>query len=819
MANRILNNLFSPSFLVIHVTLAFGTGIILARPEFSLAPALLIITICLGLTCLVALHLAKKQSHFLIIIFFVVLGICRGSYALAPPQASHHIANLVTEEQEVSLIGIISKAPEYGLDKTTLFIKCQEIFIPPPGTLPVLPANLKLPAFQKTTGLVKLSMRSPQAISFLPGDRILARARIGPPQGFNNPGGFNLPLFLASQNIFTNGWISSEQSIIKMDSSSNYEYLFRYGPERLRSHLISFLSIHLPETHSTLYRALITGDRSGLPSELVELFRSLGIVHLLAISGLHMALLAGGVIALSSWLLQKSETILLHGSIRKISACAAILPLFLYCLVAGFQTPALRALLMILVFISALLSDRQWHGPTNISLAALLILIVNPLAITTVSFQLSFAAVTGIIIVLPHTRHLFTDCDHTDLKNKIIRYFAGSFFVSLAASLATLPFLLYHFNRFALSGPLATILIEPFLCMWALGWGLPASVFAPLFPELALLFFKIGGTGLDISLFLVEQLQPLSRSIWLPTPSLAQIVLYYLGLFLFIKTESIRFRAVAILCCLLLFVSIPQRPKNDRATILDVGQGNCTLIETRNGKVLVIDAGGPHAAFDIGRQVLAPAFWAKGIRVIDLLVLSHPDLDHYSGATFLIEHFAPRTLWIPTRDAQEPGWQKMLTIASRQKIAVHIPKAGELFNLGAGRELSCLTDLHNTPQEKQNNQSLVVKFTSANHSLLMPGDIEHEGEKYLVDNQAHLSSDIIIAPHHGSASSSSRQFVTKVAPQTVIFSASRYKKNLFPNQTVQQSYRDIGASTMLTAESGAITIFFEKNGLSLAASK
>ncbi|MEN8258179.1 MAG: DNA internalization-related competence protein ComEC/Rec2 [Thermodesulfobacteriota bacterium] len=817
MTNRTLKNLFSPSFLVVHSTLAFGTGIALALPAFPYSPrysALALATVGFGMACFFALRLSRKLGHTLTIVFFLLIGFSHGISALAPPWANHHIANLVSTQKEVILIGVVAKAPRYSRDRTTLIIDSRGIYIPPADHLPVLRANLPLPTFQKASGLVKINMRGRPKNPLFAGDQILTRAKLSPPQGFHNPGGFDHSRFLATQNIFISGWISSGQSIIKVDGLTRKDSRLFYGPEQLRSQLISFLDHNLPEKHSALYRALITGDRGGLSPELTELFRSLGIVHLLAISGLHMALLAGAVMTGSYWLLQRSSTILLHGSAKKIAACAAILPLILYCLVAGFQTPALRALLMIMVFISALLSDRQWHGPTNISLAALFILIINPLAITTVSFQLSFAAVAGIILILPQARDFFTTHEHKNIKRLIIRYASGSLIVSLAASLATLPLLLYHFNRFALSGPLATITIEPFLCMWALGWGLPASLLAPLFPNLALLLFKTGGAGLDIALYLAEKLQPLSKSIWLPTPSVFQVILFYSGLFSFIQIKKTQLRMVAVVCCLMIFAVAPSKITADQATILDVGQGNCTLIETSEGEVIVVDAGGPRSpSFDIGRQVIAPALWSKGIRSIDLLILSHPDQDHYSGAAFLLEHFTPRDLWIPTKNAPDPGWQKMLEIAKRVQSNIHIPKKGETYSLASGSTLSCLGDLHSSAQEKQNNQSLVIKFTSAKHSLLMPGDIENEAERYLVDHHDNLSSDVIIAPHHGSISSSSREFLNKVAPKTVIFSASRFKRSRYPNRAVEKRYREGGATSLLTSEAGAITILFMPEGL------
>ncbi|PLX48255.1 MAG: DNA internalization-related competence protein ComEC/Rec2 [Desulfobulbaceae bacterium] len=821
MINRIANRLFSPSYIIIHITLAMGMGIILATGNLPLpAPGrLTALALCLGLMGLLGrpLRLTQEARHLLAVLFFLVLGLQRGLADLSPPPDQHHIANLINNQQrQVTVLGRLEEAARYGLQTTSLTLSCRKMLLPEAAELPVLGREGGGPAFQEASGLIRLRMRGRPEEPLLPGDRLLIRAKIGPPQGFANPGSFDLRRFLAGNNIFMTGWISSPRSIINLESEESAAGRtppHRFAPERWRAQLIHFLDNKLPKEQSVLYRALITGDRHGLPPALVERFRALGIIHLLAISGLHMALLAGGVMAVSYWLFRRSSTILRRGTAAKLAACAAIMPLIFYCLVAGLQTPALRALLMVLIFISALLVDRQWHGPTNISLAALIIIIANPLAISTASFQLSFAAVLAIILIMPRARIFFVDSRARPVRNRFFNYLIGSLLVSLAASLATLPLLLSHFNRFSLSGVAATLLVEPFLCMWALGWGLAASALLPLSEQLALLFFKVGGLGLDVSLSLVENLQPLAHSIWLATPSAWQIILFYIGLLGLILAKGIRQRILLGLCCLPIFLIRADSLPVDQATILDVGQGNCTIIRTTDNRVLVIDAGGPHTpTFDAGRQIIAPALWASGINKIDLLVLSHPDRDHYGGAAFLLEHFTPTTLWVPTRQPADPGWQRMLERAARKKTAIVIPGAGDTFPLAAGQELLCLSDLHLNPQQRQNNLSLVLRFRTAGHGLLMPGDIETDGEKQLLTRATDLASTIIIAPHHGSSTSSSIAFLEQVKPQSVIFSAGRYKKAHFPNPTIVERYRQMGATVLATPETGAITISFAANG-------
>lgn len=821
MINRIANRLFSPSYIIIHITLAMGTGIILATGNLPLAAPgrLTALALCLGLIGLPArpFRLPQRARHLLAVIFFLVLGLLRGLADLSEPPDQHHIANLINhQQQEVTLLGRLEEAARYGLQTTSLTLSCRKMLQPDAAELPVLGKEGGGPTFQEATGLIRLRMRGRPEHPLLPGDRLLIRAKIGQPQGFANPGSFDLRRFLAGSNIFMTGWISSPRSIINLEleeSAVSRTTPLSFAPERWRGQLIHFLDSKLPTKQSALYRALITGDRGGLPPTLVEGFRALGIIHLLAISGLHMALLAGAVMAVSYGILVRSPPILRRGTATKLAACAAIIPLILYCLVAGLQTPALRALLMVLIFISALLVDRQWHGPTNISLAALIIIIANPLAITTASFQLSFAAVLAIILIMPQARIFFVDSRDRPVRNRLLNYLIGSLLVSLAASLATLPLLLVHFNRFSLSGVAATLFVEPFLCMWALGWGLAASALLPFSEQLALLFFKIGGLGLEVSLFLVERLQPLAHSIWLATPSTWQIISFYAGLLGLIMAGGIRKRILLGLCCLPIFLTRPDSLPVNQATILDVGQGNCTIIRTTDNRVLVIDAGGPHTpTFDAGRQIIAPALWASGITKIDLLVLSHPDLDHYGGAAFLVEHFTPTTLWVPTRHAADPGWQSVLKRAARQKTTIEIPKAGDTFPLAADQELLCLSDLHLSPQQRQNNLSLVLRFHTAGHGLLMPGDIETDGEKQLLSQATDLASTIIIAPHHGSSTSSSIDFLKRVKPQSVIFSVSRYKKAHFPNPTIVARYRQMGAALLATPETGAITISFAANG-------
>ena len=674
---------------------------------------------------------------------------------------------------------------------------------------------------KRTTATGKVLLRLPglPPEDLWPGDRFSARGILSRPRNYATPASFNYRDYLANQSIHLTGWIRSPAHILKIESLSEptLAHRLRYGPERIRHTINRFLQRTLPDRQSSLYRAILTGDRSGVPHELSENFKKTGSIHLLAISGLHMGLLALFVTTFIHWLLKRSTWILLHTPAWKISLLLALPPLILYALIAGFHTPVVRSLIMTSVFIAAILLDRQWHVPTNIALAALLILIFNPASLFTVSFQLSFAAVIGICALVPSIRERFLQTGPKNtLAEKLKNWLSAGLLASFAAMVATSPLLLLYFNRFSPISPLSTLLVEPFLCIWSLVIGLLGSCFIFISPEIAVGLFQVGAWGLVSADKITGWLTEIPFCcLWFSTPTWLEVICFYLVLAgLLYQKKFPPLRTIAPLA-LLILISFPLAVKTARqmseattVTFLDIGQGNATLIEFPHGHIVLLDGGGARSEkFNVGEAVIAPYLWKKRIRRIDDVVVSHPDTDHCNGLPFILTRFKPKTLWINGQPGGE-FYTNLIRQAERQSLIVKIPRTDTIIRRTEETVLTNIANLHLDERKKNlsgNDKSLVLRLTTPSLSFLFPGDIEEESEKIISANNNDLDADILLAPHHGSRSSSSQEFLRAVQPKEVIISAGPFRPNLFPAPESLRRYEENGSTILITAQDGTVS--------------
>ncbi len=705
----------------------------------------------------------------------------------------------------MTLIGILQESPSIGPKKTGLIMAVEAIVTPTKRTT--------------ATGKVLLRLPGLPPEDLWPGDRFSARGTLSRPRNYATPASFNYRDFLANQSIYLTGWIRSPAHVLKIESLSEptLVHRLRYGPERIRHTINRFLQRTLPDRQSSLYRAILTGDRSGVPPELSENFKKTGSIHLLAISGLHMGLLALFVTTFIHWLLKRSTWILLHTPAWKISLFLALPPLILYALIAGFHTPVVRSLIMTSVFIGAILLDRQWHVPTNIALAALLILIFNPASLFTVSFQLSFAAVIGICALVPSIRKKFQQAGpQNSLGKKLKNWLSAGLLASLAATVATSPLLLLYFNRFSLISPLSTLLVEPFLCIWSLVIGLLGSCFIFISPEIAAGLFHVGAWGLISADKITGWLAEIPFCcLWFSTPTWSEVISFYLvlaGVLYQKKFPPLRIIAPLALLTLIAFPlavkTARQMSETTTVTFLDIGQGNATLIEFPHGYVVLLDGGGARSEkFNVGEAVIAPYLWKKRIRRIDDVVISHPDTDHCNGLPFILTRFKPANVWINGQPGGE-FYTNLIRQAEEQSLTVKIPGPDTVICRTEETVLTNVAGLHLADRKENlsgNDKSLVLKLTTPSLSFLFPGDIEEPAEKIITANNRNLDANILLAPHHGSRSSSSQEFLHAVQPEEVIISAGPFRPNLFPAPQSLHRYKENGCTTLITAQDGTVS--------------
>lgn len=718
------------------------------------------------------------------------------------------------------------KSPEKRADRTKLLMQADTLLTPPSVvTLPETTIAEQEYNIRPVHGKIELTIRGTPSQTLTPGDRLMVRATVSRPTGYNSPGSFNYKNFLAHKSIWVTGWIKSPAHILALEKT-DFSTKIRYLPEQARNNINIFLDNHLPAGTSGLYKAILTGDRAGIPSDTLENFKAAGILHLLAISGLHMGLIAFGIGTATNWLTRRSSWLLLHTPAWKLAALVSIPLLTGYALIAGFQTPVVRSLIMTLVFLLAILFDRQWHIPTNIALAALLILLLQPESLFTASFQLSFAAVITIAAVLPQITLLTitTKEPGNSLQRSATKFlFAvkNGFLLSLAAQAGTLPLLLFYFNRFSTVSAFSTLVTEPLLCLWSLTLGLISAPFIFIAPGTADFILQLGAQGIILARMFTDWIAGFSFcSVWLPTPTILEISLYYIFLFsLLCGIKKRRFQIAAVFSLIFLLLIPAYRSyrinhsHSDTISFLDVGQGNGAVVELAGGYRTIIDGGGAYSPrFNVGEGVIAPFLWSKGIRRIDSVIISHPDADHFNGLAFILERFHPEKLWINGDIRKNKKYTELLALAEQQGIKIDVPSEGEILFKNDRSQIINTAALHLTRDTPSpNDKSLVIKLSTQGTNFVFTGDISEFSEKELVNSKEDIKAEVLLLSHHGSNSSSSEKFLAAVKPCVVVISAGKHAKNSFPSPEILERCRKKGYRIFNTAEHGTVS-FRVENG-------
>ena len=755
---------------------------------------------------------------------FFVIGCFHTHHALQPLVDPYHIDHHIHQKTEVTLVGRIVSMVEFDGEKTRFEVAVEEIL---PQDIPREEVS-----FEPIRGKVILTV--PEAIdpTYMPGMKIMALSTLDRIRNYQTPGAFNYRLQMATRSITCSAWVDSAKELLPVqEPPRSWAHRIRFLPEQMRQQVARFLEARLDRQTAGIYQALLVGSRVNIPPPLLEGFKASGCMHLLAISGLHLSLLGLITTSVFIFLLKRSQWLLNHAHIPALALAITAPLLFFYAFIAGMNIPAIRALATAILVLLAVILRRQRSLIHLIAGAALIVLTLQPLALFTASFQLSFAAVLAIITIYPRLPQvLLPEQDRkTAIQSRkfLLKAALSMFFVSLAATIGTLPFMLFHFNRFSLIGPVMNILIEPLLCFWALPWGLAALPFLSAAPILATLFLHIGAGGIWLGNTLIATAVQLPwASVWTITPHILEIVIFFI-IVLLILTRQINgwqtFTAILLSTGLLASFTFtlwnPFKGKGLTVTFLDVGQGTSTLLELPDGKNVLIDGGGNQSEqFNVGQAVIAPFLWSRRIWRLDDMVISHPHRDHYNGLPFLYDRFSPQRLIVNGDTGDEPEYREFMERVQRRETAVVMAKAGDTVREGEKYTLHCLGINGLTEQKltlSTNDRSLVLRLSSGSRSFLFPADIGLASETRLVTQPVSLRSDVLLAPHHGSITSGSKGFIDAVSPVVIVVSASGSRHGIQPaTQHVEEwTRRDI--PSLVTARHGAIT--FRTNGTDLRA--
>ncbi|MBI5874685.1 MAG: DNA internalization-related competence protein ComEC/Rec2, partial [Deltaproteobacteria bacterium] len=771
-------SLFRSSQPLVPVTLFFISGIVAGSYQWltsKLSFPLLIVPVFF---LILGIRKKLRFNFLLICIIFFLLGAILSSQQINPHLPQNHIKMIVEhynngkrDDPGISIEGVLSGAPEIFSDKTRLHIDAERVFT----QKEIIPVR----------GKILITVGSP-SVKVKYGDRIRFIAKLSIPRNFGNPGEFDYAGNLAREGIYVTGHVESGRWIAVIGDEEKHG--LRTSIEQIRDKIRDFIDGSGAENRA-IVKALILGETSEISKSIRNAFAGTGTAHILAISGLHIGIIA----FVSYWIILKSlklsERLMLAFDIRKIAAASSILPVLLYGAIAGFSVSTQRAVIMVFVFILSVLVDREKGFYNTLAAAALVILVISPLSIYDISFQLSFASVLAIIYLVSRFQRLWkNEYEQANDLAKLLpphpaikplkNYLVNPFTVSVAASIGTAPFIAWHFHRVSIIGILANIIAVPLMGFIAVPLGLISSLASFFYLPLAGLTLKLSDIILKVALWVVDMFASLPyASVYTTTPTILEAVLLYLLIICIVEFKKARFFKYGLATVILVLIGnysywyyhLNYNP-NLKVTFISVGQGDSALVEFPYGKRMLIDGRGFYSHdFDVGERIIAPFLWKNKIDKIDHIILSHPQSDHMKGLKFITEKFGVHEFLWNGEVSNDRAYTELMRALDKNNIKKLIVNASIPPLDINGVKVEFL----NPPADSHldtNNKSLIVRLSHKNASFLFTGDIEAIGEMALLKRNENIHTAILKVPHHGSRTSSTIGFLKAVNPELAVIS-------------------------------------------------
>lgn len=645
------------------------------------------------------------------------------------------------------------------------------------------------------------------------GDVIRFKASVRKPRGFRNHNRDTFESFCLSRGISVVGRVNDDRWILKVGYVPTAGALM----SKWRGLIDSLLKESVgKKDERALIRALVLGGKGGFDEETIEDFRLLGAVHLLVVSGLHVA-----VLAMISWWLIVCIGALLNPflgqiDIRPFASIITLIMAWFFIALTGFGTPAVRAGVMITAYIAAFLIKRDFDRWDTLSLAAIVILVIDPSSIFNVSFQLTFAAVVGIFFGL---RFLLVPDIDSSRQKRIFCRLMNVLLVSVFASAGIFPLLAYHFGRVPVMGPFASVVLAPLATFIIVPASLTAALIAPVSNSAAGMIFctleYAGRFFLAVVRFLANHLEWSGIEIHISGWQVLTLYALMIIIALWKELKRVRCAALGAVFCLTWGFLMPSPFSLSEGefaiTFLDVGQGASVVLRLPNGRVYLVDGGGIKGSdFDLGKRILAPFLKRAGIKSVDRIIITHPHPDHYKGLAFIAENFGPQSIAIPDfpdgglDDEDAVEWKKFLS--KMDAVGVSIEKLSVRQWMDGHVSFNVFSPPPDIPRGwSVNDASAVIKISFFSVSFLITGDIESQAEGYLTAGEADISSTILQVPHHGSRTSSSPQFIERVSPKYAVIQVGASNRYGFPVPDVVERYNGRGVKLFRTDIDGAVT--------------
>lgn len=706
-------------------------------------------------------------------------------------------------QTSLEINGIVSRCPE----QTDKSIQLQ-----------VSASSLNLSANQIKGDLLVIIPKVTTNSTYEYGDLLRIKGKLETPPSIE---GFDYKSYLVNDGIYSIMYSPEIQIIEKAHGFKLLTLVYR-----LRDNLSRSLAKTLPEPQASLAQGIILGLRGGIPADVENLFVRTGTAHLLAISGINLTIMAAMLISLG---------IAVFGRRHQIYAWLAILAIWFFALITGFQPPVVRAAIMASIFLIAELLGRQRSSIVSLVMAATLMLIFTPQLLYDASFQLSVMSMVGLVLIAPPLQSLCRRSIEATLPDKFAGLFvpaAGSLVVSLGCIIAIWPLIAFYFGIFSWVGPLATLLtvaVMPAIIVAGSACGilgvfvLPLSQFIAWFVWLLLSYVLLIVRVTDYVPF--SQIHPFPYQ-W--------IFAYYAALALSVWAYHYRhdlnkswvrltncggrlplkpITSPLFLTAVLLFSSAATMPDDKlHVAFLDIGQGDATLISQGSQQILI--DGGPSGASVCSQLSRHMPFWD---RTIDLVVLTHPHADHLTGLLEVLQRYRVKQVLYAGIDYDSPQVSQWTTLISQKQIASSEARAGQHVTFGnvSLQILNPPVPLYSGTDSDMDNNGIVMRLTLGKVSFLFMADTRQETESQLISLRSLSASNVLKIGHHGSTTSSSAQFLNAVNPNAVVISVGKDNEFGHPNEDVLTRLNDIAGRVNVYRTDLQGTIEFTTDGNSL----
>lgn len=714
-------------------------------------------------------------------------------------------------QKDVSLIGVVTDYPIRTENRLTINLTAKELVAATDennrheGSIGIR-ATVYYPADDDTTAEQEVLKKDEKLqLELVPGDVLILQGQLSQPAGKRNPGGFDYQLYLKSLSI--DGLLSIEPENIERIGQETTLYYQILGVKRaLENQSDASFSADV----SDLLKGVVFGEKN-INEDLAKRFQDAGVTHVLSVSGLHV----GYVFLVLSFLLMAIK-------INKRYWILFLAPaLLFYVAITGFAAPVIRASIMLLCLTWGQGLHRERDTLNQLCLAGLVILGIWPAQLFQAGFQLSMAAVLGIILFYGPLLYAYEKrrnkkrVHHKSQPGPMVQGLVLTF----CATVGTLPILLYHFNSFTLMSFFSNLLVVPLIGVFLLaGIGFLGIVsIVPFLSPILSVPVTFLGESIIVVLDGINDLGAAANILGINRGglSLAETGLFLLLVFLisgyfYLRQPYVRNTVMSLaLALLLVMLATPLFPRDLVVTVLDVGQGDCILIETPGGLNYLVDGGGYlfERSNRVSDQVLYPALHSKNIRELDAIFLTHNHVDHSQGVEELIfDGYPVKNLFMSVQTNNE----KLL---NQQLVPVSLLKKGSVIEGSDGVTITVYNPdgrIIAKEDEQQNNASLVMTISYRNINLLLCGDIEAEVEKQLAAEMQALSAardfQIIKIPHHGSKTSSTQEFIQAIDPETAVISVGANNSFNHPSDEVMDRLDEETITALRTDQMGAVEI-------------